>query len=175
MFVSKFLQFKTRRHLKKNEVKRHTTDFKKATKIGIIFSSEGIDKHHAVKALIKSLKEEGKEVSVLSFLGKGRQNHEFLFEIFSNNDISFWGTIQNESVLQFVDESFDYLLDLDTSNNQILENILAMSKAKCRVGIYKEGKGPFFELMINPKNPDSSQELINDIYHYTKNITVHEE
>ena len=174
MFVSKFLQFNTRRLLRKNEVERKNIDFKKAKTIGIIFSSEGIEKHQAIKSLIKSLKEDGKEVTVLSFLGKGRQNHEFLFDIVSSNDVSFWGSIHNEQVHAFTREPFDFLFHLDTVENEILENILAMSRAKCRVGIFKEGKGPYYELMINPKNPDSVEELIKDIYHYTQKITVND-
>ncbi|NNF22089.1 MAG: hypothetical protein HKN67_09110 [Saprospiraceae bacterium] len=151
-----------------------TTDFVKSQKIGIIFSAGGMQKHNAVKSLIRKLKEQGKEVSALSYLAPGQQNHEFLFDIFGPNDISFWGINQNAEVEKFADEPFDYLLDLDVSSNPIIENILARSKAKCRVGIYKEGKGPFFELMISPKNSESSEELIRDIYHYTKSIIVND-
>ena len=172
MFVAKFLQLRTKRYLKKNSVHRMSTDFIKSTKIGIIFSAEGMQKHNAVKSLIKKLKEQGKEVKVLSYLPPGQQNHEFLFDIVGPNDINFWGKLTNEDAQKFVEEPFDYLLDLDTYSNQIIDNILAKSKAKCRVGIYNEEKGPFFELMINPKNPDSSEELIWDIYHYTKKIMV---
>lgn len=172
MYVNKFLQLNTKRHLRKNRSQRVTTDYKKASKIGIVFSTEGMDKHNAIKSLVKELKEEGKEVSVISYLPPKQQNHEFLFDIISANDISFWGTLKNEEARKFVMESFDYLLDLDTASNGIVENILAMSKAKCRVGIYREGKGPFFELMISPKNPDSVQDLIQDIHFYTKNISV---
>jgi hypothetical protein len=174
MFISKFLEFNTKRYLRKNEVDRKTIGFRKAQKIGIIFSAEGIEKHHAIKSLIKDLKEEGKEVAVLSFLGKGKQNHEFLFDIITVNDIGFWGSIQNENILKFAEEPFDYLFHLDTTDNRILDNILAMSKAKCRVGLFKEGRGSYFELMINPKDPASSEELIHDIYHYTKTITVND-
>ena len=174
MYVAKFLQFNTKRYLKKNKVHRITTDFIKSNKIGIIFSAEGMQKHNAVKSLIKKLKEQGKEVTVLSYLATGQQNHEFLFDIIGPNDINFWGLNKNDDAEKFADESFDYLLDLDITSNQVIENILAKSKAKCRVGIYKEGKGPFFELMISPKNPESSEELINDIYHYTKSITVND-
>jgi len=175
MYVSKFLQLKTRRYLRKNEVKRKTTDYGVARKIGIIFTSEGIEKHKAVKSFIKSLKEEGKDVTVLSYLKKGHENHEFLFDFISANDISFWGSITNESAQKFAGESFDYLLDLDTTSNQIIENILAMSKAKCRVGMYQEKKDLFFELMISPENPESVEDLIKDIHHYTKRLIVNGE
>jgi hypothetical protein len=175
MYVTKFLQLNTKRHLRKNLSTRGTTDYRKAKKIGIVFSTEGIEKHNAVKTLVKDLQEDGKEVTVISFLPPGKQNHEFLFDIISPNDISFWGSLQNEDAKRFADESFDYLLDLDTNSNEIIDNILAMSKAKCRVGIYHEKRDPYFELMINPKNPDSVQELIKDIHHYTKKITVNGE
>lgn len=172
MYVKKFLQFNTNRLLRRNTTARSTTDFKKATRIGIIFSAEGIEKHNAIKKLIKDLKNDGKKVTVLSYLGKGKQNHEFLFEIISSNDVSFFGSLRNDIAIKFAEEEFDYLLNLDTSGNHIIENILAMSKAKCRVGIYREDTNPFYELMISPKNPDSTEDLIQDIYRYTKNITI---
>jgi hypothetical protein len=174
MYVAKFLQFNTKKSLRKNKVHRVTTDFIKSNKIGIIFSAEGMQKHNAVKSLIKKLKEQGKDVTVLSYLASGQQNHEFLFDIIGPNDINFWGLNKNEDALKFADETFDYLLDLDITRNLVIENILAKSRAKCRVGIYKEGMGSFFELMISPQNPESSEELINDIYHYTKSITVND-
>ena len=111
MYVTKFLQFNTKRHLKKNKVQRMTTDFIKSRKIGVIFSAEGMQKHNAVKSLIKKLKEQGKEVTVLSYLAPGRHNHEFLFDIIGPNDISFWGVNRSDDAQKFIEESFDFLLE----------------------------------------------------------------
>ena len=174
MFKTKFIELKTKRYLRKNATKRLTTDYGEANNIGIIFSSEDLLKHKAVKSFVKKLTLEGKNVTVISFVGKGKQNHEFLYDIITPGDISFWGSINDETAQKFVNESFDYLFNLDLDSNQVIENILAKSKAKCRVGIYNEEKSSFYELMINPGKEGSISNLIEDIHHYARKLTVNE-
>jgi len=172
MFKKKFIRLKTKRYLRKNETQRLTTDYGQANRIGIIFSAEDLLKHQAVKSFVKTLTAEGKQVTVLSYLGKGKHNFEFLFDIITPNDINIWGTINSETAQEFANEPFDYLFNLDLDSNQVIENILAMSKAKCRVGRYGEDKSPFYELMINPKQGGSISNLIEDIHHYARKLTV---
>ena len=49
------------------------------------------------------------------------------------------------------------------------QNILAKSKAKCRVGRFEEGKSDYFEMMIDHKENNYDQ-FIDQVFHYIKNV-----
>lgn len=170
MFKKKFLSLSTKTFLKKNKIARRTIRYVKAKNIGIIYSVEDKTKHHAVKLFVKELKDEGKDVQVISFMGKGKENYEFLFDFITLNDVSFWGKLKSNSALQFASTEFDYLFNIDKDRNQLVENIMARCKAKCRIGVYSKDNGEFYELMINIKSMENTDEIIRTMHHYAKKI-----
>ncbi|UII24205.1 DUF6913 domain-containing protein [Fulvivirga ligni] len=167
MLNKKMLSYKTRSFIKKNNAKRISTDYKDAESIGILFSIDGKQKHQIVKEFKKILEKDGKQVKVLAYLPKDQENFEFLFDFFTNNDVNFWGSFTSDQVQSFVDKTFDYLFYLDIETNDLTQNILAMSKAKCRVGKYNEKGDSFFELMINTHD-SNVKGLADEMYKYTK-------
>ncbi len=174
MFIKKFLDLNTKKHLKNNKTIRNPVGFQKANNIGIIFTTENIDKHHAIKSFVKELEDSGKNVDVLTFIGKGKQNHEFLFEFISSDDLNFWGKITNEKALYFTQTKFDYLFNIDSQRNPIIENIVARSIAKCRIGIHNNDNTSFYELLIHQKNNGSPEKMIGELHYYAQKITSDE-
>ncbi len=154
--------------LKKNKTDRINVPYGSAQKIGILFTAEDKAKYDSVKDFKQSFEDEGKKVEVLSFLGKGKENYEFRFDIFSAKDVSFWGKYTSEAVIKFADTEFDYLYCVDTEPNIFNEHIIAMSKAKCRIGIYLEERSDYYELMINLTNGALVKDLIKEMQFYTK-------
>lgn len=147
-----FLRYNTKNQLKKNKTLRSSTTFKKATKVGVFFTIEDRAKHDAVKEFIKKLELDGKTVTVLAFLPEKKENFEFLFNYFTLKDISFWGSLLSNDALNFSNTPFDFLYCLDEAASPMVLNVLARSKAKCRIGKYAPGCEPFYELMIESNN-----------------------
>lgn len=147
-----FLRYNTQSQLKKNKTLRSSTAFKKAIKVGVLFTIEDRAKHDAVKDFVKKLEAEGKSVTVLAFLPEKKENFEFLYNYFTVKDISFWGTLLSSDALQFSNTPFDFLYCLDETPNAMVLNVLARSKAQCRIGSYREGDETYYELMIENKN-----------------------
>jgi hypothetical protein len=168
MFKMSFLQMRTSSALKKNHILRASTPYKHAQNIGIIFSVEDKQKHDDVKDLIRHFEQDGKKVSVLEFLPKKKDNYEFLFDFFSITDLTFWGKINSSKAIKFSETSFDYLYYIDRQSNPLVLNLLAQSKAHCRVGRYNEQDSPFFEFMI--EHEGGTKELITNMYNYTKRL-----
>lgn len=159
------LKISTKSYLKKNKALRASLPYRQAAHIGIIFTVEDKQKHNQIKDFIKKLEHDGKKVSVVCFLPRDKQNYEFLFDFFSDKDISFWGNITSDVAVKFSDTAFDYLFYLDTDPNPLILNLLARSKAKCRMGkFWSEGK-PYFEFMI--ENTGGTDRLIDGMYKYT--------
>lgn len=164
--VKKFLDIRTKSWIKKNKIARTTVSYPSSKSVGIIFSIEDRKKHEAIKKFIKTLEEDGKEVEVLGYLGDKKENHEFLFNFFTPKDISFWGSYKSEEIHNFAKKSFDYLFHIDESPATVINGILALSQAKCRVGKFAEGHDKFYELMVDVKSKDADS-IIHEIYRYT--------
>jgi len=142
------LKFRTSRLIETNKPARANVPYKNAQQIGIIFTVEDKAKHETIKNLIKKFEQDGKQSEVIEFLPEKKDNYEFKFNFFTENDLSFWGNIVSVDALKFIETPFDFLLYLDTSPNPLILHLLARSKAKCRVGrSWSEGH-PYFELMI---------------------------
>lgn len=168
MFKHRLLQFRTNSALKKNNSLRSSIPYKQALNVGILFSVEDKQKHDAIKEFIKILELDGKKVKVLEFLPKQKENYEFMFDFFTVKDLSFWGKIESSDAEKFTETSFDYLFCIDKESNPLILNLLARSKAKCRIGKFTEKYHPFYELMIEQNG--SAKNLIESMYKYTKQL-----
>ena len=134
----------------------------------MIFSVEDRQKHDDIKDFVKHLEQDGKKVKVMEFLPAKRDNYEFLFDFFTIQDLNFWGKIENPKVADFSKTTFDYLFYIDNEHNPLILNLLAESKAHCRVGKHSDEGVPFFELMI--ENNGTTKGLIDNMYKYTKQL-----
>ncbi|MDZ4715169.1 MAG: hypothetical protein SH819_06830 [Cytophagales bacterium] len=163
-----FLKWRTQSALLKNKSLRASTPYRKSNLIGIIFSVEDRQKHDDVKEFIKHLEADGKQVQVLEFLPKRKENHEFLFDFFSDENLTFMGKINNAKVEQFSNTPFDYLFYIDREPNPLVLSILARSRAHCRVGKHHEGSELYFEFMIDSNG--TLKGLMDNMYKYTKQL-----
>ncbi len=163
-----FLRWRTESALKKNKSLRTSTPYKKSQSFGIIFSVEDRQKHDEIKEFVRKLEQDGKQVKVLEFLPKRKENYEFLFDFFTIQDLNFWGKIGNTQAEGFAESPFDYLFYVDNEHNPLVLNILAQSKAHCRVGKHQEGNEAYFEFMI--ENSGTITGLIDNMYKYTKQL-----
>ena len=161
----KLLKYKTRAFLKKNKTLRHNEAYQKAVSFCVIFTVQDRQKHDQIKSFIRKLEQDGKKVKALAYLPPNQENYEFMFDFFTYREISFWGNITATSALDFAETPFDYLIYLDTTPNDLILNLVAKSKAKCRIGKYWEHGGPYFEMMIECYG--DAKALIEQLYKYT--------
>ena len=163
-----FLKWRTLAALRKNKSLRTSTPYRKSNSIGIIFTVEDKQKHDEIKEFVRRFEQDGKNVKVLEFLPKKKDNFEFLFDFFTINDLNLWGQITSEQALKFSQTNFDYLFYIDNDHNPLILNILAQSKALCRVGRHHESSEPYFEFMIGSEGTISG--LITNMLKYTRQI-----
>jgi hypothetical protein len=162
------LNIRTNSYLKNNKTLRLSVPYQQAKSIGVIFSVEDKLKHDEVKDFVRKLEHDGKNVKVICFRPEGKDNYQFMFDYFTDEEFTFWGNITSESVNRFVGSSFDFLFYLDVTPNPLILNVIARSKAKCRVGQFWEKGKPFFELMIEVKNGIKS--LADGMYKYASSL-----
>jgi uncharacterized protein DUF6913 len=163
-----FLQMRTQSALKKNRAVRATISYQASKQVGILFTVEDKLKHQQVKDFVAKLQHDGKQVQVLEFLPKKKENPEFMYDFFTIEDLSFWGKINSEQADKFSKLNFDYLFIADTKPNPLILNVLANCKAHCRIGKFDPAAESYFELMIETNG--SVQALIDNMYEYTKKL-----
>lgn len=163
-----FLKIRTNSQLKNNKTVRISTPYKEAVSVGILFSVEDRAKHDAIKEFIHKLEHDGKKVDVISFLPNKKENYEFLFDFFTLKEVTFFGQITSGHAVKFSQTPFDYLFCVDSEPNPMILNLLARSKAKCRVGKFSEAAKPFFEFMID--HAGHAKELVTGMYKYTTQL-----
>lgn len=162
------LKYRTEQYLKKNRTRRSSLPYDSAKTAGIIFTVEDKQKHFAVKDFIKRLETDAKHVQVLEFLPDDTENFEFKFDFFMVKDVSFLGSLQSDSAIQFADAPFDFLFYLDLVPNPMILHLLARSKAKCRVGGFWQDGDKYLDLMVDA-TPNTSA-LLDSLYRYVKQI-----
>lgn len=150
MIDNLFITFHTNRQLRKG-VRRFNSSYSDASSIGVLCSYKSlIGQDNAIEGYVEELKNNGKKVSLLVF-------HENLSNIdgiasnsFSKRDLNFFGNWKKERVKVFIAKEFDFLINLDLDYNLFVANVVARSRARCRIGIYNDDSKPFLELMIKP-------------------------
>jgi len=160
----KLLKYRTRSLAKSNKAIRTSLPYKQALSIGVIFTVEDRQKHDEIKEFVRKLEHDGKHVKVMSFLPRNKDNYEFLFDFFTDKDVSFWGNITSDSANHFADSTFDFLFYVDTNPNPLVLNIIARSKARCRVGKFWDNNIAYFEFMLLIQN--GTRALIDGLYKY---------
>ncbi len=153
---------------------RGPVNYQQASWIGILYSVENRSKHDAVTDFVERLREEGKKVEIMTFLGKDKDNYDFKYDFFSAAHISLFGKIKSQGVEDFVNRKFDLLFYLDYEQNPYLEPLLVLSQARCRIGrLGKETKNELFELMIKTEK-GSITNLIEQLHHYSRIFSTNE-
>jgi hypothetical protein len=163
-----FLKFKTKSLLKRNKAQRNNISYQQAKTVGLIFTVEDKQKHFIVKEFIKKLELDGKIIQVLEYLPAQHDNYEFKFDFFTDKDLSFWGNITSAAAIQFTEAPFDFLFYVDLEPNDLVLNLLARSKAKCRVGRFSDSGTQYLELMI--ESVANTQALVDGMYKYAASL-----
>lgn len=162
------LKLRTDWELRTNKAARSTVPYQQALNVGVIFTVEDRQKHDCIKEFIKKLEHDGKKVQVIEYLPEDRENYEFKFDFFTENDLSFWGKVTAGNAMRFSETPFDYLFYIDITPNPMIMFLLAHGKARCRVGRSWVDARSYFEFMIESFN--SNQSLVEGMYKYTSQL-----
>lgn len=167
------LAWRTRQRLKKGGAFARTNiPYFESQKVGLIFSVEDIEKHEAIKHLVHLLEQDKKQVTVLSYLPVGKENHEFKYDFFSETDFTLTGKVNSENILKFINTKFDFIFHIDPRcENILIDNILVQSKATCRVGICANNKTEFYEFIYRPTSGKNMKDIVEEVLNYTKALT----
>jgi hypothetical protein len=165
MFKKLGLKYRTRRASKK---RADQIDYlsKSSKKVGVVTSNE-IYKSSDFKVFIKSLTSKGMDTDILVF-NDTNQSPESQNIQCSKQDYNWSGKIKSPVVNNFIKTPFDFLFSVNTSSILHIENILALSKAKCRIGATTQEENKYLDFIIKVKENSSIDKLTTSMLHYTE-------
>lgn len=169
MLKKSFINLRTKSALKNNKAKRFNTPFSASKSIGLIHQFVDNESIEKIYHFFDKLEKQGKKVEVLILKDKSDELNIPEFLLADVQEMSAFGKWNNDAIENFTKKPFDYLIHLAREESILVDNILATSHAKCRVGKYHEHKKEYYELMISPEK-DTIQKLIDQIYHYIQKI-----
>mgnify|MGYP000232899188 CR=1 FL=1 len=168
MIKQLILKFKTRSYLKKRG-NPNMTDYANAEKIAIVVSDQ-FNESEITNTVVKELKKDGKETSILFFCHDIKKQSTELPH-FANNDISLFGQMNNEELDFFLSQNYDFALCFDNSQHYLIDYIFSQVKAKCRIGNMNLSRKQLFDMMV--QNDSTEQQLIKEVLKYLKMIKPH--
>jgi hypothetical protein len=152
-------------------VKHSFVGFKEAKNIGIIYEADDAEISDRVHAYTAMLRSQNKRVHEMGFFNKRKVpadlNINSYSEYFSRKHLNWMGIPHMNELQKFINEPFDCLLDLSLNHPIPLLYISGLSKARFRVGRYREDAVPYFDFMIDVKDKSLDQ-LIEQADHYLK-------
>ncbi len=163
MFKTLGLKYRTKKASKKRTLSVNLTD-KKTKKVGVITSKE-IYNTAGFKKFTKDLLNKGVKTEVLVF-NKEKNDTDTLKEQYGKKDYNWSGKINSPLVTNFIKTPFDLLFSVNTSSILQIENVLALSNAKCRIGTTTQHENEHLDFMVKVKENSSVDKLTNSMLHY---------
>ena len=88
-------------------------------------------------------------------------------DFFTLEDLNYYALPNNSIVRNFMNETFDILIDLTQKRIVPLRLVLLFSKSPFKVGSFSNEKKPFYDLMIET-DPADYKEYVNQVTNYLK-------
>ncbi|MEQ9467874.1 MAG: hypothetical protein RLN88_10720 [Ekhidna sp.] len=137
--------------------------YAESSSIGILYNSNEFSSE-TINKLEELIKNDGKSVAKIGYADKPSED----VLIFHKKDISGTGTIRKDNLSFFINQTFDFLISLDTSENINYKYVLALSKATCKVGFETEQYYDLLQLAL--KMDESKPKAVANMVRYLKMI-----
>lgn len=156
--LSKLVRFKT------------LVNITQATSIGLVYKVEDEAMFNTVKLLIKEITTEKRQVMALGFVDD-YSIPDFCVAAYSGyyfnkKALNWLYAPKSDYILTFINKEYDILIDLSTSGDYVLKYIVALSRAKLKVGRQRKGFEKYYDLMIRMKKKDSLKDFADQAIHY---------
>ena len=167
MFLDYFKDISTKKIVKKSLSNvKHLSSDKIIKTVGIIFDESYF---YEREALVEELIQNGineNNIKVLVFKDKIKKNDVFDYPVFSHRDLSWHGTVDKKQVNEFIDESFDLLINYYDTEKAALLLVSHLSKASFKVGFATVDKR-LNHFIINT-NAENYKVFMDELFKYLK-------
>jgi hypothetical protein len=138
--------------------------------VGMIFDASNPEDYELVKRYVVYLKEHAKKVKVLGYFSKKQipalTYSKLEYDFFSSKETNWFEKPTTHIINNFMEEEYDLLIDLNIHDHFPLKYISALSKAKFKVGKYKEDDEEIYDMMIDADNTQTLKYFLRQVDTY---------
>ncbi len=180
MAIRKNLRHKIAHHLflrefKNHHANRHLVTFDDAKSIGILYDSSNEKHFELIRKYVKEIRDtHHKEVLALGYYDQVElppmRFSKLGLDFFTKKNLNWYFKPITPIVRNFVNHEFDILIDLHTGNSIPFRYIVAMSKARFKIGKYEKAAADFYDFMISTGEQLTMTQFIEQINHYLRSF-----
>lgn len=161
-------------YLRKNKREVKACNINSAKTIGVLFNATHQISFEIVKEMVKNLSVKKNKIDVLGYVDSKNLIDHYLyrkgFEFFTHKQLNWYYKPVEETVDSFIKKKFDILIDLSLDDPYPIQYIIALSKARFKVGRYTEGN-EYLDMMIDiEKEKEAMKNLKREINKETINV-----
>jgi hypothetical protein len=138
--------------------------------VGILFDASNPEDYELVKRYVVYLREHAKKVKVLGYFSTKQipalTYSKLEYDFFSSKETNWYGKPTTHIIDNFIEQDFDLLMDLNIHDHFPLKYISAVSKAKFKVGKYKEEDEAIYDMMIDADNTQTLKYFLRQVDTY---------
>ncbi len=167
--LNKIRNYLLKRKLKKTPAEHDFVNMNKVQEVAIIYDNTKGDNKKLIENFAQELKSQKKKVALMGFRKhdpKAVVDHKS----FSDKQLNWLKQPKEDYLREFVNKKFDVIINTCLSEKVQIENIVALSHAKLRIGKFGENKTHCYDLMLEIKETDSEQDLLRQAEHYLNTI-----
>jgi hypothetical protein len=146
------------------------TNLSDAHSIGILYDSSNPDHDIVITKFAENLRKHEKVVEILGLINDMKTEHKGDISIFNKKNLNWMGIPENEKVEQFAGKKFDLLIASFIQPNTSLEYVVAVSKARWKVGAYAPDKTELYDMMINLHGRNELPYFLEQTTHFLNQI-----
>ncbi len=154
----------------KRESRANKFNFNEIKTVGILFDASNTEDYDLVKRYVVYLREHSKKVKVLGFFSTKQipslTYSKLEYDFFSLKELNWYGKPSTHIINNFIAEEYDLLIDLNIYDHFALRYISALSKAKFKVGKYKEKDEEIYDMMIDSDNTQKLKYFLRQVDTY---------
>lgn len=164
--------WKLKSSLKKIKRGAQVCSLANAKTVGVSFVATNQADLGAVNKILKKLTERNIQTFVIGYIPVKKPDDFYLsqkgFNFFSDADLDFTLIPKGESVIEFMDTTFDILIDFGSNGFFPMNYMLSMSKAKFKVGMM--GEGTPFDMMMDIDKKSDKEYFFDQVLVYLEKI-----
>lgn len=169
-----FGQFFLKRELKHFYRTQKFYNFKLAESFGIVYEYKNEEEFKVLEHLIHQLNDDKKKVKVIVYI-KDQKLLEYIpqrltVDYINPKDLDWFGRPKSPYAKDFMNASFQVLLDLNFKQSFPLSYITSLSKANYKVGLFDIKSKDRLDMMLKVKSDQGLKYVLREMFRYLKLI-----